>query len=398
MPKKKKTQSATRAGRRAVLVLALVMIGVGSAFLAKFLQSPPGNVLLLDIGVAGRYEFVQDEIDAQLGTALRGSGLDKAFRESTTPLSVGKRMFHQREWSVDLPGSGSLARANLALTEAAHRAGGIVRSSKEEPAGTVTLRVGSRRYTTHVITIRQEGSRAAHETGGGKTHDERRTLPGGRPGIALVIDDFGYSKDEFAEKFLEMDIPLTVSVIPELPFSKYTVGRAAAERKQAILHLPMEAESLTSEVPPVLTSMSDEEITSLVEKYLRDTDGVIGVNNHLGSVATQDSRVMEAVVRVLKARKLYFLDSLTTNKSVAYNTAEALGVPAARNDLFIDADTEDSKIIETRLDRLIEIARTRGYAIGIGHPRSWTYQAVHAYESRIREAGIDLVFLSEIVE
>jgi polysaccharide deacetylase 2 family uncharacterized protein YibQ len=398
MPKKKKTRTATRAGLRTALVIAVVMIGVGGVYLAKFLRSMPGNVLLLDIGVADRYEIVQDEIDAELGAALRGAGLDKSLRETTTPLPVGKRTFHQREWSVDLPGSGSLARANLALTEAARRSGGIVRSSKEAPAGTVTLRVGSRRYTTHVITIRQSGSRAAHRAGGRKADDELLAIPGSRPRMALVIDDFGYSRNEYAGKFLEMDIPLTVSVIPELPFSKYIVGRAAEEGKQAILHLPMEAESLASEVPPVLTSMSDGEITSLVEKYLRETDGVIGVNNHLGSLATQDSRVMATVIRVLKPRKLFFLDSLTSNKSVAYTTAEALGVPAARNDLFIDADTEDANIIEKRLDRLMDIAKTRGYAIGIGHPRSWTYEAVHAHESRIRNAGIDLVFLSEIVE
>ena len=267
-----------------------------------------------------------------------------------------------------------------------------MRSSKEEPGGGLILDAGSRKYTTHHIQI----LRAQAATG--ETPREEPQAAGRRGRIALVIDDFGYTTDDVVEKFMEMDIPLTISVIPSLRHSRDVVRVAAGKGKQAILHLPMEAESFTSEVEPVLTSMSDAEIASLVGKYLDETPGVSGVNNHLGSIATQDARVMKAVLGVLAPRRLFFLDSLTSSKSIAYTTAKSLGVPAARNDLFIDADTEDRGDVEARLDRLVALAKARGYAIGIGHPRPWTYDAIRAWRERAKDSGVELVFLSEIVE
>jgi hypothetical protein len=89
---------------------------------------------------------------------------------------------------------------------------------------------------------------------------------------------------------------------------------------------------------------------------------------------------------------------LTSSKSIAYNTARRLGVPTARNDLFIDTDTEDGRVVGERLDRLVEIARTRGSAIGIGHPRPWTVNAIRECRDRMKDRGVEFVFLSTLVE
>jgi polysaccharide deacetylase 2 family uncharacterized protein YibQ len=144
--------------------------------------------------------------------------------------------------------------------------------------------------------------------------------------------------------------------------------------------------------------MTDAQIESLVEKYVAETPGVAGVNNHLGSLATQDARAMAAVMRVLGPRKLYFLDSLTSSKSVAYTAAKSAGIEAARNDLFVDADTEDPSVVGARFDRLLDIAKTRGDAIGIGHPKPWTWSALVAFAARAEAAGVELVYLSDLVE
>lgn len=393
MPKKNRSSKSGALPVRVQLIIgALVVVAVAGVLFVRFLQSPRGSVFLLDLGFTDRYETVQGALDAELKTALRDLGLHKNLQDKASPITIGGRKAHRRDWSTKLARSQSIIRVNLALTEAVRRAGGAVRSSKEEPGGGLTLDVGSRKHTTHHIRILRAQVSAEEP----RREETRAT---GRPGkIALVIDDFGYTTDDLVEKFMEMDIPLTVSVIPTLRHSKDLVRRATEKGKQAILHLPMEAESFTSEVAPVLTSMSDAEIASLVERYLEETPGVTGVNNHLGSIATQDTRVMEAVLGVLAPRELFFFDSLTSNKSIAYNTARCLGIPAVRNDLFIDADTEDRGTVETRLNRLVDLAETRGYAIGIGHPRPWTYDAIRAWRDRARDAGIEFVFLSQLVE
>jgi hypothetical protein len=394
MPKKKRSSSSGAAPARVRFIIgALVVVAVAGVLLVRFLQSPRGDVFLLDLGFTDRYETVQESLDAELKIALRGLGLHKDLEEKTSPITVGKKKAVRRDWSTRLARSQSLIRVNLALTDAVRRAGGVVRSSKEAPGGDgLVLDVGSRAHTTHHIRIRR-GQVPVEKPRGEETRASEGPIK-----IALVIDDFGYSKDGVVEKILDMDIPLTVSVIPTLPYAKQAVRLATQKGKQAILHLPMEAESFTSEVPPILTSMSSTEIAALVERYLDETPGVIGVNNHLGSIATQDTRVMEAVLGVLAPRKLFFFDSLTSSKTIAYNTARSLGVPTARNDLFIDADTEDQEVVEARLNRLLDTAKARGYAIGIGHPRPWTYGAIRAYKDRLKNSGVEFVFLSEMVE
>jgi len=398
MTRRKRRKAGGFGGRVALFVAAAFILGVAALLVFSFLQSPRGNVLLLDAGFADRYERVQDTIDAALGAAVRDLGLERTLVEKTSPIVVGGRAFHRRDWTVEAAGNESLTQVNIALAAAAEGAGGVVRSSREASPDVLTMEVGSRKFATHIITLRRSvGSlRGQREPTGPAVGDATAALR--RPRVAIVIDDFGYSRDAAAEELLSAPMKLTVSVLPGLPHSEYAIRRASDTGKEAILHLPMEAEAFASEIAPVQTSMTDAEIASLVEKYLAETPGVAGVNNHLGSVATQNMRVMIAVMKVLGPRRLFFVDSLTSSKSVAYTAAKSVGIKAARNDLFIDADTEDPEIVGARLDRLLEIAKTRGYAIGIGHPKPWTRSAVVAFVERVKAAGADLVFLSDLVE
>jgi hypothetical protein len=192
---------------------------------------------------------------------------------------------------------------------------------------------------------------------------------------------------------------MTVSVIPSLPHSQDAATLARKLGKEILLHLPMEpVEPVKSDVDVVLTSMNDRDIRDLVERYAGELPYVSGANNHMGSLATQDERVMKAVLSVLKSRGLFFLDSLTSGKSVAYNTARSMGVGSARNDLFLDAETEDPGVIEKRLERLISIAKRNGSAIGIGHPKRWTLEALKRSAEMIEQSGVELVFVSEVID
>jgi polysaccharide deacetylase 2 family uncharacterized protein YibQ len=192
---------------------------------------------------------------------------------------------------------------------------------------------------------------------------------------------------------------MTISVIPSLPHSQHAAKLAHKLGKEVLLHLPMEAvEPVKSDVEMVRTGMNDRDIRDLVERYAGEIPYVSGVNNHMGSLATQDERVMKAVLSVLKRRGLFFLDSLTSGKSVAYNTAKSMGVGSARNDLFLDAETEDPGVIEKRLERLLSIARRNGSAVCIGHPKRWTLKALERSAALIEQSGVELVFVSEVID
>ena len=62
----------------------------------------------------------------------------------------------------------------------------------------------------------------------------------------------------------------------------------------------------------------------------------VGVNNHMGSVATRDPLLMELVAREVPSHGMLFLDSVVVAHSVALCCAELAGVPSAARDVFID--------------------------------------------------------------
>lgn len=69
---------------------------------------------------------------------------------------------------------------------------------------------------------------------------------------------------------------------------------------------------------------------------------------------------------------MYFLDSLTTAKSVGEDVAKEVGVPYIKRDVFLDS-TQDIKTVEKNILRAAEISKQKGTAVAIGHVgcRGW---------------------------
>ncbi|MGB9552798.1 MAG: divergent polysaccharide deacetylase family protein [bacterium] len=187
------------------------------------------------------------------------------------------------------------------------------------------------------------------------------------PMIALVLDDNGYNLEQF-RAFIALPFPFTLSVLPSLKYSRQVAQEALSKGKEVILHCPMESYEGNCWLGPgaIFVSMSDEEIKKQVEADLYDVPGATGVNNHMGTKATEDERVMRAFLSYLKERGLYFLDSKVTAGSKASQIGRELGVIVLENDLSLDHDP-DPQAIRENMKRLGEIARKRGVAIGIAH-------------------------------
>lgn len=216
--------------------------------------------------------------------------------------------------------------------------------------------------------------------------------------IALIIDDMGYRNDEVVDGFFKLHQNLTFSIIPGLEKSKRIAQRAAEEGREVMIHLPMEP--LESRVEDdgftILTEMSPEEIREVISRALRQIPNARGVNNHMGSRATLDERVMQIVMEELKQRNLYFVDSRTNLQSVAFSVAKRAGVPCGRNETFLD-NPESPQTIEEKLALLAKIARQKGRAVGIAHPHKRTLEVLKREIPRLEREGIRLVPVSEIV-
>lgn len=130
---------------------------------------------------------------------------------------------------------------------------------------------------------------------------------------------------------------------------------------------------------------------------LRHLPVVVGINNHMGSKATSDTRVMQNVFEVLRDTDLFFLDSYTIHTSVAGQVAEELAVPYAVNDLFIDNINEEGQIM-AQIRQGLELAQRRGSAIIIGHVRINTAQALWRMLPEIIASGVQLVPVSALLQ
>ncbi len=216
---------------------------------------------------------------------------------------------------------------------------------------------------------------------GGKRNEPSRAQ------IALIFDDLGESLQDLKDLYA-LKIPLTISVIPNLKFSKNIAHIGSRCGFSVFIHLPLEPKAgnryRTDKYRFITTDMSKREIESLLRFYLNSIRIAIGVNNHMGSKATEDSKLMATVVREMKKRNLSFVDSRTSLNSVAYKIADREGLVCGYNEGFLDA-TDDRLEIEKSLSELIKKATEKGKIIVIAHPRKNTINFLKNNLSALRK-------------
>ncbi len=234
-------------------------------------------------------------------------------------------------------------------------------------------------------------------SGASRVRDLLKDRSSGGARLALVIDDIGMSVGQL-QPFLDLDADLSFAIIPETRQAVRCLELIRANGHEALLHLPMEPFQHTNLLPPgsITTDLSDAEITRRVEKDLDELPGVRGVNNHMGSKATQDERVMSRVLSAVQSRGLFFLDSKTMPDTVVGTVAHRLAVPhAARSGEFLD----DGGVTRRARSILLALGREavrEGSAIAIGHPHPGTARAIAQALPELKAMGVRIVPVSDL--
>lgn len=215
--------------------------------------------------------------------------------------------------------------------------------------------------------------------------------------LALIIDDIGYSQQR-ANRFLALDLPLTFSILPQLPNSTNLARTIQGHNHEIMLHQPMEPFNRRLDPGPGAIYVKDpaQRITRTLLDNLNTNPLAIGVNNHMGSRFTANSGKIEAALKVIKDQGLYFVDSVTSPRSVAHQTACNLGLSSSYNRFFIDLVVRESSIYNS-LVRLEGSARKHGYAIGIGHPHPATARALGRFARTHAAKEYRWAYVSDII-
>ena len=221
---------------------------------------------------------------------------------------------------------------------------------------------------------------------------------GGPASIAILIDDLGNDRAA-VDHIASWPYPVSAAVLPALAGSGDSARQLQRSGKEVLLHLPMEPRGFPGVRPGpgvVLRAQSDAEIAAILDSDLDSVPGAVGVNNHMGSAATADARVMRVVSGVLARRGLFFVDSRTTDTTVARDAARAANVPTASRRVFLD-DVATEAAVETSLAGLFARAREEGSAIAIGHPHPATLAVLDRELTKLAQHGVRLVKVCVLV-
>jgi len=218
------------------------------------------------------------------------------------------------------------------------------------------------------------------------------------PKVAFIIDDLGY-ETEVAKKIMELEFPIALSILPFLQYSEFIAEEGRKNNREIMLHLPMEPNNSDANPGPgaIKSYMSEEEIRQAVRDCILNFPYIIGVNNHMGSKITEDREIIKIVLEEIKGYSLFFIDSITTEDSIAYEVAQEMEIKSAVRSVFLDNEN-DMEYIKRQMLEVQETALREGEVIAIGHSRVNTFYVLKRMVPELIKAGIEVVPVSELVK
>ena len=227
---------------------------------------------------------------------------------------------------------------------------------------------------------------------------------GGGGALAVVVDDVG-NADGSLERLERLSGPLAIAVLPDAPKSREAVALAKRKGWELLVHLPMAGARGPSEPGTISADDDDATIARRVATAIDRVPGAIGLNNHQGSVATADRRVVRAVLSVVRERGLFFLDSRTSAATVAAEEARALGLATIPRDVFLDDARAEAvseggvpEALSAAWTRALGLAASKGHAVVIGHPGAASVDFLASRLPQLERRGVLRVRLSELVD
>ncbi len=205
------------------------------------------------------------------------------------------------------------------------------------------------------------------------------------PKVAIIIDDMGYN-EALGNDLINLPFALTYSFLPFAPYTRKLELAAHRAGKTVFLHLPLQPKGQEWNPGPGALFLQDppELQKEKFAKCLAEVPHAVGVNNHMGSLFTEDKRAMSLLLKEINRKSLVFIDSVTSARSVGHKTAQQAVVKSAKRNVFLD-NTLDEQTICKQLELLVSIAERGGSAIGIAHPHPETVSALTTCGAKNRE-------------
>lgn len=279
--------------------------------------------------------------------------------------------------------------ANIIITGQVELVGGELVSGKEMNNGNkqVLEFLDKKDSQKYIVTLYYTKSNISHRK---KTQ------------LAIVVDDFGAQNDNLLDDFCKLDPNVSFAILPDQKFSKLVMNKAVKAGHETLIHIPMEPISYPQNNPgnhAIYVHLSDKEIRRRMERFIKQFPLCVGANNHMGSLVTTDENVMRNVLAVLKKHNLYFVDSRTSQSSVAYKVAKSMMIPTFENHMFLDTPFISEKTLKRKIQQLKAISKNNNKILVITHCATRDrYDFLSKFLQQIEELNFELVPVSKLFE
>ncbi|MDQ6991398.1 MAG: divergent polysaccharide deacetylase family protein [Mariprofundaceae bacterium] len=201
-------------------------------------------------------------------------------------------------------------------------------------------------------------------------------------GMALIIDDMGYDVHAL-ERLLALSIPLTISILPNGTHAVRVANMTHQAGQMVMLHLPMEpmGEHYRNRMDNsfLRVGMDEATVRQMMLADLAHIPYIEGINNHMGSRLTSMIEPMTWVMQVCREKKLFFVDSKTSSKSLAAMVAKQYGLSWGSRSIFLD-DSVKLDMLEKSWRKIERCVQRQQHCIVIAHPHR---QSLDFLESKL---------------
>lgn len=397
-----------RAGRIFLITFGFLVILALSLYGAYYIKNFSTSELPFGKTTDSRIESLSNEADGIIAGALFEAGISQS--------DVSSKKVRQKEndgvsWKyseieVTVPSGISKERVKDGIRSSFSKRPEFVQEFISEKGNTLTASVEVGGLRTHNIKFDFPARESPPANAAAKKEKDKRKKPGEKapgeglqsdadprktksgastsgfkPKVAIIVDDVGRSKTKINE-LTELPEPVTLAILPNLRYSEYAAQAAGQRGMEVMLHLPMEPKESSGYMgmdageEVLLMGLPKKDILKDLKALLDSVPGIKGVNNHMGSKFMENEELMTMILEEIKDRKLFFVDSMTSDGTVGYETAVKVGMKAGKRDIFLDQYPNGADYVKSQLGKLVQIAKKRGYAIGICHPYPETIKAL----------------------
>jgi len=215
----------------------------------------------------------------------------------------------------------------------------------------------------------------------------------GRAKLVLIIDDV--ATFEHASMVKSIGLKITPSIFPATKTHPDTPN-IARSFEFYMIHLPMQAKHFDSpEIGTLTVNESFESMLEKIKKIRKDFPRAKYTNNHTGSRFTSDYDAMDKAYKALIEQGFIFVDSKTIAQTAVARAAKKYNQPYISRDIFLD-DDPSAAAVRRELVAAVNLAKKRGYAIAIGHPKKNTIAVIKASKNNILK-DVEVVYLKDIL-